>query len=221
MDLRREVKMIRSILNLLRRIHGLVFFWLESRPPEVLLELEKENLRQQLSRFNQSLATQIAVRERLRTQIEELAAEEQDLHVRIEESLKTDDRAAVEAALRLQTVKGQMAEICAHFPRHEQAIENSIHSRDGAIQAVRAKIAALQKRLIAGTLHAATSTPSPGQPSCVSRVPLDLLDTSDLHLEATDHLLEAQQALADFTAKQAQAPDQNYPQGINDSTGKL
>ena len=57
--------MFRRLGNLIKGFLGLFISGLEKRNPEALLEVEKENLRAQISRYNQGLASHAALCERL------------------------------------------------------------------------------------------------------------------------------------------------------------
>jgi hypothetical protein len=61
--------MFRRLANLLRGFLSLFISGLEKANPQALIEAEKENLRQQISRFNESLASHAAFVERLLRQV--------------------------------------------------------------------------------------------------------------------------------------------------------
>ena len=64
--------MFKRISNLIRGFLGLFISGMERQNPEALLEVEKENLRVQISRYNQGLASHAALCERLMTQVKKL-----------------------------------------------------------------------------------------------------------------------------------------------------
>lgn len=57
------------IANLFKGFMGLFISGAERRNPEALLEVEKENLRVQISRYNQGLATHAGMCERMMAQV--------------------------------------------------------------------------------------------------------------------------------------------------------
>lgn len=64
--------MFRRLSNLVRGFFGLFISGLEKQNPEALLEVEKENLRQQVSRYNEGLAAHAGLCERLMSQVKKL-----------------------------------------------------------------------------------------------------------------------------------------------------
>ncbi len=57
--------MFKRIGNLIRGFFGLFISGLEKQNPEALLEVEKENLRKQISEYNKGLARHAGLCERL------------------------------------------------------------------------------------------------------------------------------------------------------------
>ena len=68
--------MFRRISNLIKGFLGLFIGGIEKKNPEALLEVEKENLRKQISEFNQGLAAHAGLVERLMGQVKKLNREE-------------------------------------------------------------------------------------------------------------------------------------------------
>ena len=60
--------MFKRIGNLIKGFFGLFIGGIEKRNPEALLDVEKENLRKQISEFNKGLATHAALVEKLISQ---------------------------------------------------------------------------------------------------------------------------------------------------------
>ena len=54
--------MFQRIANIFKGFLGLFVSGLEKRNPEALLELEKENLRKQITQFNQGLVARVGIR---------------------------------------------------------------------------------------------------------------------------------------------------------------
>ena len=61
--------MFTRIGNLIRGFFGLFVSGLEKKNPEALLEVEKENLRKNIAKFNQGLAAHAGLCERLIAQV--------------------------------------------------------------------------------------------------------------------------------------------------------
>ncbi len=61
--------MFKRIGNLIKGFIGLFVSGMERSNPEALLEVEKENLRENIAKYNQGLASHAALCERLSTQI--------------------------------------------------------------------------------------------------------------------------------------------------------
>ncbi len=75
------------------------------------MKREKENLRKQIARFNDNLATHAGFVERLMRQVKNLEAKEKELTARIAANIKAGNRTlAGQMALELQTVKAQLEE---------------------------------------------------------------------------------------------------------------
>jgi hypothetical protein len=69
-------KMIKRLGNLIMGFLHLFTSALEKRNPEVLLELEQENLRKQIGKYNLGLSAHAGLRERLIRQVKRLENEE-------------------------------------------------------------------------------------------------------------------------------------------------
>src|SRR5690349_3246134 len=103
--------MFKRLSNLFRGFLGLFISGMERNNPEALLEVEKENLRAQIARYNQGLATHAGMCERLMTQVKKLETEERELRAKTSAHLKAGNKAlAGQHALHLQTVTAQLAE---------------------------------------------------------------------------------------------------------------
>jgi len=102
--------MFRRLWNLIRGFFGLFVSRMERRSPEALLEVEKENLRAQIARFNQGLASHAALCERLMLRNRELEAEEASLKEKTAVHLRAGNRdvkrVPYETALRAPTTHG-------------------------------------------------------------------------------------------------------------------
>ena len=73
--------------------------------------METENLRKQISQYNQGLASHAGLCERLMSQVKKLETEERDLRAKTSANLRAGNRnAAGQYALRLQTVSRELEE---------------------------------------------------------------------------------------------------------------
>lgn len=143
--------MWKRLANLFRGFLSLFVSGLEKSNPRALIEAEKENLRSQIARFNESLASHGAFVERLMRQIKNLEAQEKETAARAAAHLKVGNRdAAGQYALQLKTVKDQLEENRTQLEAAEETFQKLIQSRDVAVTEARRKIEAL-KRLLTET----------------------------------------------------------------------
>ena len=86
--------MFSRLKNLIRGFLGLFISGLEKANPRALIEAEKENLRKQIARFNDNLATHAGFVERLMRQIKNLEKQETELAAKAAAHLKLGHRKA-------------------------------------------------------------------------------------------------------------------------------
>lgn len=222
--------MFRRLANLLRGFLGLFISGVERQNPEALLELEKENLRKQIARFNQGLASHAGLCERLIAQIRKLEAEERDLRGKAAAHLRAGNRdAAGQFALRLETVSRELQENREQAVQAEATYKNLVKTRDVAVQAAQAKIETLRRSIddlkiekasaemhqmasgmiseIGGagdtldrlhTLVEEERTKAAG----LARMARDSVQMGHVELKETEQKALADQALADFAARE-------------------
>jgi phage shock protein A len=223
--------MFRRIGNLFRGFASLFVSGLERQNPEALLELEQENLRKQVGRFNVGLASHAGLVERLIGQVRKLEADEADLRARTSANVKLGNRAAAgQYALRLQTIERELAENRKQVDQAETTYRELVRARDVAISVARTKIEALKsgisdmkmKRAMAEITEMASGMVSQlgGAGDNLNRldaivqeerykaagrvrVAVDSLDSSDVHIREAEQNALAEQALAEFEQKQA------------------
>ena len=139
------------IKNLFTGFLSLFISGLEKENPRALIEAEKENLRKQIARFNDNLATHAGFCERLMRQIKNLEQMEKDLTAKAAANLKVGNRqAAGQYALQLKTVKEQLDENREQLKTAEETYKKLVQSRDVAIKDSQEKIEKL-KRLLTET----------------------------------------------------------------------
>ncbi len=138
--------MFRRIANLFKGFIGLFIGGLEKKNPEALLEVEKENLRKQISEFNAGLAAHAGLVERLMSQVRKLNNEENELKARTKALLQAGQReAAAEAALRYKSTDQEHAELNAQLESAEARYKELVRARDVAVKAARDKIESLRR----------------------------------------------------------------------------
>jgi phage shock protein A len=137
--------MFSRIGNLIRGFLSLFVSSIERKNPEALMELERENLREQVASFNQGLATHAGLCERLMGQLRKLEAESKELRAKTAAHLRAGNKSAAgQYALRLQTIDAQLEENRKQLEQAETTYQNLVKARDVAVQSARAKIESLK-----------------------------------------------------------------------------
>ncbi|HLJ90715.1 MAG TPA: PspA/IM30 family protein [Candidatus Angelobacter sp.] len=227
--------MFKRMSNLFRGFLGLFISGLERQNPEALLEVEKENLRKQIARYNQGLATHAGLCERLIGQIKKLENDQRDLRAKASANLKAGNRdAAGQYALRLQVVDRDLTENRSQLEQAEGTYKDLVKARDVAITSARAKIESLKagindlkvKKALAELTEMATGMVSSigGSGDTLdrlseivedertkaagrARVARDSMDTTEVKIKESEQHALAEQALADFAAHEGLALD--------------
>lgn len=228
--------MIKRLSNLVRGFFSLFISGLEKQNPEALLEVEKENLREQIARYNQGLASHAALCERLIAQVRKLETDERELRAKTAAHLRAGNRdMAGQYAVRLQTVTRELEEDRKQLEQAESTYKDLIKARDVSIKAAQAKIESLRSGLDDLKIKRATAELSEMASGMISqiggagdtldrltkmvdeerqqaagraRVAKDSIDTSGISLKEAEQQALAQQALADFAAKEGIAFEQ-------------
>jgi phage shock protein A len=223
--------------NLVRGFFGLFISGLERQNPEALLEVETENLRKQIAQYNQGLASHAGLCESLMSQIKKLESEERDLRAKAAANLRAGNRAAAgQYALRLQTVQRELEENRKQMEQAETTYKDLLKARDVAVSNARAKIESLKssisdmkmKRAMAELTEMASGMISSiggsgdtldrlqtmveeerNKAAGRARVARDSMDMSGVQLKEAEQNALADQALADFAAKEGIALDPN------------
>jgi phage shock protein A len=222
--------MFQRISNLIRGFFSLFISGLERQNPEALLEVEQENLRKQIAQYNQGLATHAGLCERLISQVRQLENEQRDLRARTAANLRAGNRdAAGQLALRLQTVDRELDENRTQLEQAEKTYKDLVKARDVAINAARQKIESLKagisdmkmKKAMAELTEMASGmiTNIGGSGETLDRlskiveeertkaagrvrVARDSMDMTDVVMKDAEQKALADQALADFAAKE-------------------
>jgi len=133
--------MFRRLMNLIRGFFGQGLTAVESRNPQALLEVERENLKQMEVDFNRSLASQAALSEKLMAQVNQLRDKETALRTRTKAALDAGQRDnAGQLALQLKGVRGELDSNEGQLEDAETAYKDLLSTRDKAIKKAQAKI---------------------------------------------------------------------------------
>lgn len=218
------------IANLFRAFLNVFVGSIERQNPEALLELEKENLRKQIANFNQGLAAHAGLAERLMGQVRKLESDQKDLRAKAAANLKAGNKAAAgQYALRLQTVERELEENRRQLEGAEATYQNMLKARDVSIQSAKAKIESLRGAIadmrmntamaemqemaagMIGTIGGSGDTlnrlhdmveEERTKAAGRARVAKDSIDMSDVNLKEAEQTALADQALADFAARE-------------------
>lgn len=140
--------MFSRIANLFRGFLSLFISGLERQNPRALIEAEKENLRQQIARFNDNLANHAGFCERLLRQVKNLESQERDLAAKAAANLKVGNRnAAGQYALQLKTVKEQLEENRRQLEAAEATYKKLVTARDVSVRDAQEKIEKLKRMM--------------------------------------------------------------------------
>jgi phage shock protein A len=142
------MNLVIRIWNLLQGLASRLLSFFERRNPEALLELEKENLRKLIGRFNEGLISHAALSERLMTQLTRSETEELQLTAKIQAHLKADNRKpAARYALQLKQVTARLAEDHKQLEAAEATYSNLVGTRDAAVAEARNKIEQVRRQI--------------------------------------------------------------------------
>ena len=140
--------MFSRLTNLIRGFFGLFISGLEKKNPQALLELEKENLRKQIAKYNQGLAGHAGLCERLIGQVRRLERETEDLRAKTAANLRAGNKdLAGQLALRYQASKKELDENHAQLTDAEKTYQELLRARDAAVTAARSKIEEITRGL--------------------------------------------------------------------------
>jgi len=225
--------MFKRMSNLVRGFFSMFISGMERRNPEALLEVEKENLREQIAKYNQGLASHAGLCERLMAQVKKLEKDERELRAKAAANLKAGNRAAAgQYALRLQIVTRELEENRAQLLQAEATYKDLLKARDVAISSARAKIDSLKqsiddmkvKQAMAELTEMASGMISEiggsgdtlnrlhemveeerNKAAGRARVAKDSMDMTEVTIKEAEQEALADQALADFAAREGLA----------------
>jgi len=138
--------MIKRISNLIKGFFSIFIGGLEKKNPEALLEVEKENLRKQISEFNKGLANHAALVERLVSRAKKLDKDEEELKAKTTALLKANQReAASKSALAFKKAQAEHDDIKNQLEEAEVRYKELVNARNVSVQAARDKIEELRR----------------------------------------------------------------------------
>jgi phage shock protein A len=221
--------MFRRIGNLIRGFFGLFVSGLEKQNPEALMEVEKENLRKQISEYNKGLAAHAGMCERLMSQVKREEKEMRELTAKTSAHLKAGNkRLAGEYALRLQKIKEDHVENVEQLKEAEKTYEELTRARDISVKEARGRIESLKRELSETKIAKATAELNEMAAGMINeiggsgdtlnrleemvreekenaagraRVARDAIDTTELGEMETERAAMEEMALADFAAE--------------------
>lgn len=222
--------MFRRLGNLIRGFFGLFVSGLEKDNPEALLEVEKENLREQIGQYNSGLASHAALCERLMGQVKRQEAETTKLRAKIQAHIKAGNReVAARHALRFKEIESELADNRRQLEDAEKTYKELVRARDVAIREAQNKIESLKRSISDLKVQKATAELSEMASGMISeiggsgdtldrlekmvqeerdlaagraRVARSGLDTTDFDIAETEQAALADAALADFAASE-------------------
>ncbi len=220
--------MWKRIVNLFRGFFGLFISGMERSNPKALLEVEKENLRKQVSQFNENLANHAGFCERLMRQVKNLEEKERELSTKAAAHLKAGNTAAAgQYALQLRTVKEELEENRTQLEEADKTYKNLEKARDVMVTETKAKIEKLSRMVSEAELYEAKAELQEMSASMVgtmggsgetlnrveeylterrdkaagrARVAKGTITTADIEIKENEQEALAQQALAEFAA---------------------
>ncbi len=220
--------MFKRLSNLIKGFFGLFVSGLEKKNPKALLEVEKENLRKQIAKYNQGLAAHAGLVEKLITQTRRLEKREQGLRAKATANLRAGNREqAAGYALELQETSRELGENRDQLKEAETIYKQMLQARDVSVKAAKDKIQGLQRSmqdLDVKKAQAELAEMASGMISEIggagdtlnrleeiveeertkaagrARVATDSVDLSDIAMQESEQKALAEQALADFAA---------------------
>jgi len=222
--------MFKRISNLFKGFLSLFISGMEKQNPEALLEVEKENLRVQIAKYNQGLASHAGMCERLMTQVKKLEVQERELRAKTAANLKAGNaEVAGQYALQLQQVSSQLTENRTQLEQAETTYKELEKARNVSVEQAKSKIEALKYAIGDMKVKKATAEMMEMAGGMIStiggsgdtlnrlqemvdeerekaagraRVARGGLNTTEFEMKEAEQQALADQALADFAAKE-------------------
>ncbi len=222
--------MFKRIGNLIKGFLGLFIGGIEKSNPKALLEVEKENMRKQISRFNGGLASHAGMVEQLIARVKKLEREENDLRAKTAANLKSGNRElAGQYALQLKKVDLEHDEVKIQLESAESQYKELIRARDISVKEAKDKIQEISRGIEDAEVQKAAAELNEMASGMItniggsgdslnrlqeiveeertraagrSRVARDSMDLSELNMKESEQSALADMALAEFAAEQ-------------------
>lgn len=222
--------MFKRIGNLIKGFFGLFVGGIEKRNPKALLDVEKENLRKQISKFNQGLASHAGIVEKLISRAKQLEKEENDLRAKTAANLKSGNRQlAGQYALQLKKVDAEHDEVKKQSEEAEAQYKELIKARDISVRDAKAKIEEISRGIQDAEVKKAAAELNEMASGMItniggsgdtlnrlqeiveeertraagrSRVARDSMDLSEINMKESEQEALQDMALAEFAAEQ-------------------
>ena len=220
--------MFKRIGNIIKGIFLRLIGKAERANPEALLEVEKENLRKQITEFNKALAAHAGLVEDLKSRAKKLDDREDELRAKTAANLKAGNRAAAgQLALKLKEVGKSHDEVAKQFEESEQRYKELIRARDVSVKEAKSKIENLSRGINDMKVQKATAELNEMAAGMVTeiggagdtlnrleemveeertkaagraRVASDSMDMGEVELQESEQSALAEMALANFAA---------------------
>ncbi len=143
----------------IRGFFGLFIKGLEQDKPEYLIEAQKENLRNQVQKYNENLANAAAFVERLKRVTKADQQKEQELSAKIKANLSVgNNQVAGQLALQYKELKARMTENAQQLEMAENNYTKLERTRDTAIREAENKLMKLQNKLSEAQMYEAQAS---------------------------------------------------------------
>ena len=151
--------MFKRLMNLIRGFFGFFIKGLEQNNPKLLIEAEKENLRNQVTKYNENLANAAAFVERLKRITKADQLKEQELSTKIKANLSVgNNQVAGQLALQYKELKARMTENAQQLEMAENNYTKLERTRDTAIREAENKLMKLQNKLSEAQMYEAQAS---------------------------------------------------------------
>ena len=146
-------------MSWIRGFFGLFIKGLEQDKPEYLIEAQKENLRNQVQKYNENLANAAAFVERLKRITKSDQMKEQELAAKIKANLSVgNNQVAGQLALQYKELKTRMTENAQQLEMAENNYNKLERTRDTAIREAENKLMKLQNKLSEAQMYEAQAS---------------------------------------------------------------
>lgn len=121
---------------------------IETQHPEALLESQREELRENISKFNQNLAKQAGFRSRLERMVQEHEKKEQELLAKATANMKAGNREiAAKYAFERKNILSALEGYKSQLVTAKKTYEDLVKTRDVTIKEAKAKLEAMSQKL--------------------------------------------------------------------------